>query len=124
MQRTFTRILLAIVLLALPLTASQARAEDKLKVEIAPAAPSVGKHAHDHDIKIDALKKDKTGYLLQSAAEDSHRISLTRKQVANILDGTTIIVRTEGDGDGGIFKAHRHRVSITFQAEEQESSGW
>ncbi|MFQ5902286.1 MAG: hypothetical protein ACE5JO_01205 [Candidatus Binatia bacterium] len=73
---------------------------------------------------MESLKQGKTEYLLGSHPKDSHRITLTRQQVADLLDGTTIIVRSDKDKETGNTKAHRHRVTITLKSEEPESSGW
>lgn len=101
-----------------------AQAQQELEVKVGPASSSVADHSHEHDITVESLKRGKTHYLLGSNPEDSHRITLTRQQVTDLLDGTTIIVRSDKDKETGDAKAHRHRVTITLKTEEAESSGW
>ncbi len=101
-----------------------AQAQQELEVEIGAASPSGSEHSHKHDITVEDLKQGKTRSLLGSNPEDSHHIPLTRQQVADILDGTTIIVRSGKDKEAGDTKAHQHRVTITLTTEEPESSGW
>jgi len=102
---------------------SAARAQQNLEVKIGPSSPSVAEHSHEHDVTDQALKQGKTQYLLGSKPEDSHRIALTREQLANVVEGTTIIVESDKDQEAGMIKVHQHRVTITLQVEPPDS-GW
>ncbi len=112
------------LLMSLPLPALEVKAQEELQVKIAPASSSVASHSHNHNITLEALKRGETEYMLQSKAEDSHTIKLTRVQRFDLLDGTTLIITTGKDEDGGDFKAHQHRVTITYEGREEEASGW
>lgn len=101
-----------------------AQAQQELEVKVGPPLSSGADHSHEHDITVESLKRGKTQYLLGSNPENSHRITLTRQQMADTLDGTTIIVQSGKDKETGNTKAHRHRVTITLKTEEPESSGW
>ncbi len=117
-------ILMLGIVLSLLLLVRGVQAEGELNVEIDPPTPSVASHSHSNDITEESLKEGKTKYMLTSDPEDSHRTTLTKQQVSDILDGTTIIIRSSMDKDGGKLKAHQHGLGITFTAEEPESSGW
>ena len=112
------------LLLSLPLPALEVEAQEELQVKIAPAPPSVASHSHNHNITLEALKRGETEYRLQSKAEDSHTIKPTKVQRLDLLDGTTLILTTGKDEDGGNFKTHQHRVTITYKGREEEDSGW
>ncbi|MFQ5682279.1 MAG: hypothetical protein ACE5HC_03310 [Candidatus Binatia bacterium] len=113
-------ILGGILTVALP----EVQADDEFTIKIGPAAPSVAKHAHKLEITAFSLKQGKGDYKLGSRPEDSHAITLTQEQVADLLDGTTVIVESGKDPDSGEFKAHRHRVALTLKDAESTSSGW
>ena len=116
-----TTMILAFAL-SIPLLARGVQAQENLEVKIAPASPAVAKHSHSHDITEDDLTGGTTAYVLGSHPYDSHSITLTSQQLADIREGTTVIVRTAKDKDGGKFKSHQHRVSITLEVEAE--SGW
>jgi hypothetical protein len=99
-------------------------ADEELEVEIGAAAPSVGDHSHPHDITVDSLKQGKMEYLLKGGSEGSHRVVLTKRQVADLLNGTTAIIQSEKSQDSGKIKSHQHRVTITVKTRERERSGW
>lgn len=99
-------------------------AQEELEVKIGDAAPSVVRHAHEHDITIKALKRGKTEYLAGSGSQNSHRVTLTKQQIADILNGTTVIVQTDNSGGIGSIQAHRHKVTVTLKIEKEERSGW
>lgn len=117
-----TIVILALVL-SFTLVARGVQAQENLEVKIAPATPAVARHSHSHDITEDALSQGSREFVIGSHPTESHRITLTRQQLADILEGTTVIVRSSKDEDGGKLKAHQHRVSITLTVEEA-GSGW
>lgn len=123
MQKFLKAIMILAIMLSIPLMARGVQAQENLQVKIAPASPAVAKHSHSHDITEDKLTGGTTTYVLGSHPDDNHSITLTSQQLADIREGTTVIVLTGKDKDGGKFKAHQHRVSITLKAEEAES-GW
>ena len=100
-----------------------AEAQENLEVKIGPSSPSVAEHSHEHDVTDQALKQGKTQYQLGSKPEDSHRITLTREQLANVVEGTTIIVESDKDQEAGNIKTHQHRVTVTLKVEPPDS-GW
>jgi len=112
------------LLLSLPLIARGVYAQEEVEVKIAPPLTSVGRHSHDHNITAQAVKRSKTEYMLQSKPEDSHKISPSRTQISDLLNGTTVIYLSSKDADSGDLKAHQHRVTITYKAEKEEASGW
>ena len=122
MQQFLKAIMILAIVSSIPLLARGVQAQENLEVKIAPASPGVAKHSHSHDITEDDLTGGTTTYVLGSHPDDSHDITLTRQQLADIGEGTTIIVRTGKDKDGGKFKSHQHRVSITLEVEAE--SGW
>ena len=98
-------------------------AQQELEVKIGSPA-SGARHSHDHDITTEALKQGKASFTLKSSPQESHRINLTRKQVTDLLDGTTIIVNSsDGESNEG-GKKHQHRVTLTVKSQEAESAGW
>lgn len=99
-------------------------AQEQLEVAIGGASPSVGRHSHAHDITLEALRAGKTEYLLKGGSEGSHKITLNKQQVSDLLNGTTIIVQSEKNDETGKMKAHQHRVTLTVKTEERERSGW
>ncbi len=122
MQQFLKAIMILAIVLSIPLLARGVQAQEKLQVKIAPASPAVAKHSHSHDFTEDDLTGGTTTYVLGSHPDDRHSITLTSEQLADIADGTTVIVRTGKDKDGGKFKSHQHRVSITLEVEAE--SGW
>lgn len=122
MQQFLKAIMILAIVLSIPLLARGIQAQENLQVKIAPASPAVAKHSHSHDITADDLTGRTTTYVLGSHPDDSHGITLTSGQLADIAEGTTVIVRTSKDKDSGMFKSHQHRVSITLEAEAE--SGW
>jgi hypothetical protein len=117
-----TIIILASILI-IPLLARGVQAQEKLQVKVAGATPAVASHSHSHDITENALRGGSTEYTIGSDPKDSHRITLNSQQLADIREGTTVIVRTSKDEDGGKIKAHQHRVGINLKVEEAEA-GW
>lgn len=99
-------------------------AQEKLEVKIGDASPAVERHSHKLDITADSLKQGKMEYLLGSSSKANHRVTLTKQQVADIRNGTTIIVESDKSQDAGDIKAHQHKVTITLKAEKEERSGW
>ncbi len=99
-------------------------AQQEVVVKIGPPSPSVASHSHDHNITVGSLKRGKTEYTLRSKSQDRHKINLTAAQRRDLLDGTTVIIRSSKDGEGGDLKEHQHKVTITVKGEERESSGW
>ncbi len=122
MQQFLKAIMILAIVLSIPLLARGVQAQENLQVKIAPASPAVAKHSHSHDFTEDDLTGGTTTYVLGSHPDDSHSITLTSGQLADITEGTTVIVRTGKDKDGGKFKSHQHRVSITLEVEAE--SGW
>lgn len=122
-RRPGCHLLVAIAALSVALCVT-AFADEELEVEIGAAAPSVGDHSHAHDITVDALKRGKMEYLLKGGSEGSHRVVLTKQQVADLLNGTAAIIQSEKSQDTGKIKSHQHRVTITVKIRERERSGW
>ena len=122
MQQFLKAIMILAIVLSIPLLARGVQAQENLQVKIAPASPAVAKHSHSHDITADDLTGRTTTYVIGSHPDDRHSITLTSGQLADIAEGTTVIVRTAKDKDGGKFKSHQHRVSITLEVEAE--SGW
>ena len=100
------------------------QAQQEVEIKIGAPSPSVASHSHDHNITVGSIKRGNREYTLQSKSEDRHQINLTRTQRADLLDDTTVIIRSSKDRDDGDFKEHQHRVTITYKGEEKESSGW
>lgn len=98
--------------------------QEELHIQVGSASPSVGNHSHAHDVTVDALKKGTAEYLLKGSSEGSHRVVLTKQQIADLLNGTTVIVQSEKSDESGKIRAHQHRVTLTVKAEERERSGW
>lgn len=122
MKQFLKAIMILAIVLSIPLLARGIQAQEDLQVKIAPASPAVAKHSHSHDITADDLTGGTTTYVLGSHPDDSHSVTLTNEQLADITEGTTVIVRTGKDKDSGKFKSHQHRVSIILEAEAE--SGW
>ncbi|MEE9549525.1 MAG: hypothetical protein V3W08_03895 [Candidatus Binatia bacterium] len=123
MRQTLKAIIISVSILSIPLLARGVQAQEYPDVNIAPATPAVARHLHSHDITEDALSQGSTEYVIGSHPADSHRITLTRQQLEDILEGTTVIVRSSKDEDGGKLKAHQHRMSITLNV-VGAGSGW
>ncbi len=100
------------------------QAQQEVEVKIDAPSPSVASHSHDHNITMGSLIRGKTENTLRSKSQDRHKINLTAAQRRDLLDGTTVIIRSSKDGEGGDLKEHQHQVTITVKGEERESSGW
>lgn len=124
MNHYSTSLAVVVSTLSFALLASGVQAQQEVEVKIGPPSPSVASHSHDHNITVGSIKRGKREYTLQSKSEDRHQINLTRTQRADLLDGTTVIIRSSKDENGGDLKEHQHRVTITYKGEEEESSGW
>jgi len=124
MNHYSTSLAVVVSTLSFALLASGVQAQEEVDIKIAAPSPSVASHSHDHNITVGSIKRGKREYTLQSKSEDRHQINLTRTQRADLLDGTTVIIRSGKDENGGDLKEHQHRVTITYKGEEQESSGW
>ncbi len=110
--------------LSFPLLAYGVQAQQEVEVKIGAPSPSVASHSHDHNITVGSVNRDKKEYTLRSKSQDRHQINLTAAQRADLLDRTTVIIRSGKDPDGGDLKEHQHQVTITVKGEERESSGW
>ena len=119
-----TNIGVVVFTLSFTLLAFGVQAQQEVEVKIGAPSPSVASHSHDHNITVGSLNRGKTEYTLRSKSQDRHKINLTAAQRADLLDGTTVIIRFSKDGDGGDLKEHQHQVTITVKGEERESSGW
>jgi hypothetical protein len=98
----------------------------EVKVRVSPASIPGMEHEHTHNIAPAALKSGATEFHIGGNPEDIHDIKLSKTQVQNLLNGTTVIVDTELDAPGGL-SAHVHRLTITtikVAPQQQESSGW
>lgn len=91
-----------------------AASKKKLKVEIGETASRAQK-TRKHDIKIEALEEGRLEYVVRDRRGDEYKIKLTEEQVKDILDGTTVMVETEG----GMME-----VKITAKEEKKKRSGW
>ncbi len=120
-KRRVLLVLLIVGSLALPVPGF---AQEQLDIRIGSASPSTDRHSHQHDITVDSLKQGKAEYQLKGSSEVSHRVVLTKQQLADILNGTTVIIQSDKSQDAGNVKAHQHRVTVTVKTEERERSGW
>ncbi len=109
---------LSFTLLALGVPAPQ-----EVEVKIGAPSPSVASHSHDHNITVGSINRGKKEYTLRSMSQDRHKINTTAAQRGDLEDGTTVIIRSSKDGDGGDLREHQHRVTITVKGEEKDS-GW
>ncbi len=100
------------------------QAQQEVEVKIGAPSPSMASHSHDRNITVGSINRGKKEYTLQSKSQDRHEINLTAAQRRDLLDGTTVIIRSRKDRDGGDLKEHQHQVTITVKGEERESSGW
>lgn len=110
--------------LSFTLLAFGVQAQEEVEVKIGAPSPSVASHSHDHNISVSSIKRGKKEYTLRSKSQDRHKINPTATQMGDLLDGTTLIIRSTKDSNGGDLKAHQHQVTITVKGEEEESSGW
>jgi len=110
--------------LSFTLLAYGVQAQQEVEVKIGAPSPSVASHSHDDNITVGSINRGKKKYTLRSKSQDRHKVNLTAAQRADLLDGTTVIIRSSKDGDGGDLKEHQHQVTITVKGEERESSGW
>ena len=110
--------------LSFTLLAYGVQAQQEVEVKIGAPSPSVASHSHDHNITVGSINRGKKVYTLRSKSQDRHKVNLTRNQRADLLDDTTVIIRSSKDRDSGDFKEHQHQVTITVKGEEKESSGW
>jgi len=124
MNHYSTSLAVVVSTLIFALLASGVQAQQEMEVKIGPPSPSVASHSHDHNITVGSLNRGKTEYTLRSKSQDRHKANLTAAQRGDLIDGTTVIIRTGKDGDGGDLKEHQHQLTITVKGEEQESSGW
>ena len=99
-------------------------AQQEVEVKVGAPSPSVASHSHDHNITVGRINRGKKEYTLRSKSQDRHKFNLTAAQRTGLLDGTTVIIRSNKDGDGGDLKEHQHQLTITVKGEERESSGW
>ena len=99
------------------------QAQQEVEIKIGAPSPSVASHSHNHNITVGSINRGKKAYTLRSKSQDRHKINLTATQRGDLRDGTTVIIRSSKDGNGGDLKEHQHRVTITVKGEE-ESSGW
>jgi len=100
-----------------------AQEELDVKIELDSYYP-VPSHSHDHNMTVRALKSRTMEFILLSNPDDSHKVSLTRRQMSDLMDGTTVIILSDMDADGGDYKAHRHRATLTYTGAEEKRSGW
>ena len=98
----------------------------EVKVQLSPASIPGMEHKHTHNMTPAALKKGTLEFRIGGGAEDVHRVKLSKAQLQNLTNGTTVIVDTGLDASGAL-PAHIHRLTITtinMAPEKQESSGW
>ena len=113
-----------VFILCFTLLAFGVQAQQEVEVKIGAPSPSVASHSHDHNITVGSIKRGKKEYTLRSKSQDRHKINPTAAQRGDLLDGTTLIIRSTQDSNGGDLKEHQHQVTITVKGEERESSGW
>lgn len=93
---------------------SAAADANDFKVEIGESA-SMAKQAASHDITKEALKEGKKEYTVNASGDASYKISLSEKQIEDLLSGTTVIVET---AQGGM------KVKIGPAKKKAKKSGW
>ncbi len=119
-----TRIWAVVFTFSFTLLAFGVQAQQEVEVKVGAPSPSVANHSHDHNISMGSIKRGKKEYTLRSKSQDRHKINPTAAQRGDLLDGTTLIIRSTKDSNDGDLKAHQHQVTITVKGEEKESSGW
>jgi len=98
----------------------------EVKVQVSPASIPGMEHKHTHNLAPAALKAGTTEFRIGGAPEDTHSIKLSKAQLQDLLNGTTVIVDTEVDPNAGL-PGHVHRLTITtikMASQQQETSGW
>ena len=113
-QPTALAVCLAISLLVAPFAAGDSFAEDALAVSIGDSAWTA-EEAQSHDITRNALKEGKTTFVVSASANDTYQVTLSEKQVEDILAGSTVVVNSE---DG------KQKVKIGPKEKKAVKSGW
>jgi len=94
------------------ITLGSALADQELKIKVSPGNSS----DYNSDVTLDALKAGKTDYMV-SGMGNTYEVKLTKQQVKDVMNGTTVMVDSSQNGGSGV------RVSLTVEG-EAESSGW
>jgi len=94
------------------LTLGAAFAEQKLKVTVSPGESS----HYTSDMTLEALKAGTADYRVSGMGK-TYRVKLTKQQIKDVLNGTTVMVDSSQNGGSGV------RVNLSVEG-EPESSGW
>lgn len=105
-------ITIAFLSASIAFASGSALAEQELKVSVSPGMSS----DYTSDITLDDLQSGKMEYMVSGMGK-TYTVQLTEQQVKDVLDGTTVMVDSMGDGGSNV------RVSLTVEG-EPESSGW
>jgi len=95
-------------------TVTQSDAAESFKVSIGSSRWLV-KEAYAHNVTSQLLKKGHTSFVVSTSAKDSYQISLSDKQIEDILAGSTVIVTT---------KNGTKKVKIGPIKKKAAKSGW
>jgi ABC-type phosphate transport system substrate-binding protein len=108
----FSRYLVLALLIG-SIAAVEAFAGD-YKVSIGSSAWSLEK-AYSSDLSRAAIENGKSGFVVSASADKSFKINLSKKQMADILAGSTVVVNTENGNQ---------KVKIEPQMKKAAPSGW
>ena len=89
----------------------------EIEVKVGPTAVDA-EVAEEHNVTVGALEAGDAEFWVQDAAERTHQINLSASQIADVLEGTTVMLNAPADGDGDPL-----RVLLTL-TEVEEDSGW
>ena len=109
-------ILVAFIMFAVigHLSVTQSFAAEELKVSIG-SSTWLAKEAYSHNITSQSLKSGQTDFVISSSAKDSYQVSLSEKQIEDILAGSTVVVTTESGNK---------KVKIGPKKSKASKSGW
>jgi ABC-type phosphate transport system substrate-binding protein len=113
-QKIAFAVYMGVILFIGSISAVEAFAGEDYKVSIGSSAWSL-KKAYSSDLSRAAIENGKSGFVVSTSADKSFKINLSKKQMADILAGSTVVVDTE-DGN--------QKVKIEPQMKKAAPSGW
>jgi hypothetical protein len=113
-QRSIFSLYLVLVLVAAHIIAAHSFASEDFNVSIGGSSWK-SNEAASHDISRGALEGGQNSFVVSSSKGDAFQITLSEKQIEDILAGSTVVVETESGNQ---------KVTIAPKHKKPARSGW
>jgi hypothetical protein len=113
-QRSVFFLYLVLALAIAHVSVAHSFASDDFKVSIGSSSWNANE-ASSHNITRDALESGQSNFAVSTSGGDTFQVSLSEKQIKDVLAGSTVTVNTES-GDQKVMIGPKHKKPV--------KSGW